>query len=530
MKKVIKPFDLTNNIEYFFTIDNGNINFSKNIKDFLKIKRKLSPMITQIFDVYGSRVPYPFTVFEGIYRIDPRNKCEIYYEGDQVILKDDNAVNSIDDNWNIDDYELFLKQAFDNEREYAAVMLSSGWDSSSILATLCQNMPKHKIKTFTLQMNIGLDEPLNIFEIIKAKKLAEHFGVQNTIVHANYHKIDFEVDCKSSVEKMLFSPVAVNHQRLWDSIIKSGLDPKKTTVYAGEYSDGIHNFGFAQSFGAVYPDKGFRQYGDKINNYFLSPNFLERVIKEKNINEDFLVKNFAKKRVLDYFGWNEKDLIFDLIEKSFMEDTRGPFDQKSLTNPEIKAKSLKLFRDTISNFIEFDSLDQFYSVYLRTYQHFHWAGSTVKGIDLHNPGVFKVNFPFGNKEFRYLLEKMPTKYGRGLEPLPTKFPLKRYCEKCINNYPFDIQEGNHAYVYDVDQSISITKSVYNNSSYPKFLREYWNRDMYQIRNNFLNKNTFEKISQQINATNLNEIEESSIFTALSSYMIDKFLDYVEFSR
>ena len=45
-----------------------------------------------------------------------------------------------------------------------------------------------------------------------------------------------------------------------------------------EYSDGAHNFGFSQHFGAIYP-KRLRQYGDKIK--IISISFILRRLKKK---------------------------------------------------------------------------------------------------------------------------------------------------------------------------------------------------------------------------------------------------------
>ena len=61
-----------NIVEEFFEIDN-----SKPIISNLKNKKKLSDVIGHIFTVYGYRPPYPFTVFENIYRLSP-NKDLIY--------------------------------------------------------------------------------------------------------------------------------------------------------------------------------------------------------------------------------------------------------------------------------------------------------------------------------------------------------------------------------------------------------------------------------------------------------------------
>ena len=87
---------LNNNKEIFFKIKDCKIKSSNDIRDLVDENTKLSSLITQIFDVYGSRVPYPFTVFEDIYRYDSKNISDIHFDGNKVFLKDNRELNNID--------------------------------------------------------------------------------------------------------------------------------------------------------------------------------------------------------------------------------------------------------------------------------------------------------------------------------------------------------------------------------------------------------------------------------------------------
>ena len=196
---------------------------------------------------------------------------------------------------------------------------------------------------------------------------------------------------------------------------------------------------------------------------------------------------------------------------------------QSIMKEKYKTTADQLISDVIFQEISPTDLSQWYSLILRLYNNFHWSGSTVRGIELHNPGGYKVNMPYGNKELLSLLEEMPTRFGRGLEPLPTKFPLKKYCELRLKDYPFEIQEGHHAYVYDVDQSISLVNLVYENTSLKKLLNKSWIEDKFGIRKEFLNENIFFKINNQI--ISADKVDASSIFHAKSFHMLDQFLDY-----
>ncbi len=512
--------------ESYFKIEDGKVNHSPDIRSLVTVDTKLSPMITHIFDVYGFRVPYPFTVFEGIYRLDNRNNCDVMFDGKSVFLSDPKPINSIDPSWSLESYYQALENSLKCEKKYAAVMFSSGWDSSSILGSLVQQLPKDRIKTFTLRMNIpGLDEPLNKFEIYKAKAIAEFYGVENIIVDNNFMN-DIGNTLKASARKMLFSITAVNFEYLWKAIDSYGWNPSETAVYSGEFSDGAHNFGFAQHFGAVYPDKGFRQYGDKIRNYFLSPKFLNRLRTEDDMSNDILVKNFSSSALTNYLGWSEEEIMKDLLERIFMYGVRGPFEKNSITNPVYKSKSIDLYYQVIANSLEFNNLNEWYSLLLRTYNHFHWSASTVSCISIHNPSNYCLKLPFGNPELLNVLEKMPTEFGRGLEPLPTKYPLRKYCELKLRNYPFNLQEGPHAYIYDVDQSVDFV-SFFSRTPIAQLITGSWKKDKYNIRKEFLASDTFNSISKDINSHS-GGLKGINISLATAAHMLDEFLEYSGF--
>ena len=47
-------------------------------------------------------MPYPFTVFEGIYRIDQRNDSKIFYENGKISLIDNQELLSIKKDWDME--------------------------------------------------------------------------------------------------------------------------------------------------------------------------------------------------------------------------------------------------------------------------------------------------------------------------------------------------------------------------------------------------------------------------------------------
>ena len=140
--------------ESYCKIESDHVVHAEDIRDLVTADTRLSPMITHMFDAYGFRVPYPFTVFEGIYRLDNRNNCDVIFDGSNVYLSDPKPINSIDPNWQLDSYYEALDKSLKCEKKYAAVMFSSGWDSSSILGSLVQQLPKERIKIILLSVKL----------------------------------------------------------------------------------------------------------------------------------------------------------------------------------------------------------------------------------------------------------------------------------------------------------------------------------------------------------------------------------------
>ena len=134
----VSKSEIANDQEIFFRLEKNEIIKSSDIRELVNKETRISPIITQIFDVYGSRVPYPFTVFDGIFRLDNRNPYEIICEDNQISLSYPDPLNNIDDAWDLNQYFDVLSDAIRCETKYAAVFLSSGWDSSSILASLVE--------------------------------------------------------------------------------------------------------------------------------------------------------------------------------------------------------------------------------------------------------------------------------------------------------------------------------------------------------------------------------------------------------
>jgi len=82
----------------------------------------------------------------------------------------------------------------------------------------------------------------------------------------------------------------------------------------------------------------------------------------------------------------------------------------------------------------------------------------------------KCRLPFLDQKVIGFLSEMPESWGRGLEINNTKFPLKWMLSNRID-YPMNLQEGPHSYLYDVNPSFSHSDELVNSSSFTPLFKE-----------------------------------------------------------
>lgn len=471
-----------NNKETFWTIRKNQVvklNNPKIPKDLPKCKLAQR----QVFKVYGNRPPYPLTLTKGVFRLLPDLPLEIDLQKKSVSNLLKTPLRSIDEKWNLEAYYKAFQSALTSRRQNKIIFMSSGWDSSSILAALVKIYGPKNIIPIILSLDYGYKTPVNSFEIAKAKKLCQFFKVRLRIVQSIYFNKKFLFKAfKALKNNHLFNGTAINHWTLWRFVKKLGYSPSQTVVYAGECSDGAHNFGFSQNFSAIYPEKGYRQYADKVRSYFISPCFLHRIQNEKNIGNDELVKGFMPGKILK----REKsiqELCKKMLVGMFFNDDRGPYSSEKTSYQDEKLK--KQYAHLMKNLFP-KKPEQLYASILEFYKRHHWQGSTVIGLRSLMPNGYKLKLPFGDEKILELLAKMPTRFGRGLEPEPTKYPLKMFCKTQVK-YPLEIQEGPHSYVYDRDQRVSLYVLNFNNTLFGDIIRKAlktnakWTRPFQDLR-------------------------------------------------
>ena len=122
------------NLEVYFTIDIDNciIKLSCDPSCFSS-NRVISDTLFHTLNVYGYRPPYPFTIFKDVYRLLPGMPLQIT---DDIPVCVSRNLSSINDEWSLDLYADTLIRSIQPTTKSVVVFMSSGWDSSSILAIL----------------------------------------------------------------------------------------------------------------------------------------------------------------------------------------------------------------------------------------------------------------------------------------------------------------------------------------------------------------------------------------------------------
>lgn len=428
--------------------------------------------------IYGGRPPKMHTIYQKISRI---SKDQIILIKKEIIIKQKIFfLKNSKENFNKNDLENYGKHFLNTIKTRSSdklniVLLSSGWDSTSILAALHHLKGSKKIIAVIGRMKYAKRSGvINSFEILRAKKIAEFYKVKLDIYDWNYSKQVnfFDTEFRNYLKNnQFFSWTAYNHWNLL-KYIKKKYGPG-IKIFAGEISDGAHNLGFSQYVTIFHPGSyDFREYSDKMNSYLFGPTFL-RVIFSKKLNLDpvwKIFKSIYKNSIFEKIGQNNK-IISQILSNFFLRPARIPFysiDNSSVLLKKGKNNYLnemeKIYLKDISKKTNPNNL---YSTYIHLYNYFHWQGSTVNTLEnISDYFGLKCEMPFLDSKILEILSIMPEKYGRGLDFKNTKYPLKWFLKNKIN-YPYELQSGPHSYTYDVNPTFTHPAEVLYGSAFKK---------------------------------------------------------------
>ena len=442
--------------------------------------------------VYGYRPAKKHTLYSKVKRVGLHELAE-WKNGAFDILK---VKNELCDSYEYSDdsHNTYTKLFLDAIEKRSSVngnivYLSSGWDSTSILAALVKLHGAGKVRAVIGRMHFSKQTGIcNPYEISRAQQIADYFGVKLEIVEFNYYKRGPELTKRyAHLMKSQMATSMAFYQ--WIELAEYVASTSNgEAVFSGEISDGAHNFGFSQMLTVLdHPVHEFREYSDKMASYMFSPTFLKSIWGGDYKSDS--VFNFLKDRykggIFDKVANNKIGKTKQLLSSLFLRDSRFPF--WSLANSRLFTKtgrefySYEMQKSYIDPIVKDITDKNLYAAYIDLYGSFHWNGGTVSTMamtgDLLN---ININLPFRDSRILKFLSTMPESWGRGLEMRPTKSPLK-YMLKNKIDYPYHMQTGPHSYLYDSDPDFDHAaewnyRSAFN-SQYKDIMSKRWYRNI-----------------------------------------------------
>lgn len=366
------------------------------------------------------------------------------------------------------------------------VYLSSGWDSTALLAGLVHVFGRHKVRAVVGRMRYSERSGVcNRFEVEKAAKIADYFGVPLDIAEFDHGLRGGEYSERAQAifrDGHFFSLTGLNHMILAEHTAARSNGGER--VFAGEISDGAHNLGFSQFVTLFHPSYEFRQYADKMASYLFGPTFARGFLSGRH--EDDAVYQFFRARAgavaFDRPADDAAQRMRQLFVSFFLRNGRSPL--WSLKNNRMLTEAGRdLYTDGMANAYlsgtENAEPDELYSWYLHLYNSFHWQGSTVATLqEMAARNGLTADLPYWDGRLQQFLSAMPETFGRGLDLNPTKYPLKHMLSTRID-YPMGVQVGPHAYTYDVDPNFNHAVEVFYHSTLGDRLKQLMRVKAYQ---------------------------------------------------
>lgn len=439
------------------------------------------PSLAHVLTVYGYRPPKKHTIYSGIHRLGVNEIIRISETSCDVMEHDFEpiATASYGKSELLEYANTFLDAvAARGSCLGNVVYLSSGWDSSSILACLVHIYGSRKVRAVIGRMNYNKRSGIiNQFELDRAKEIADYFGIPLEIVEFDYweHGPEYLEKAREAFRsQQMTSITALNHMRLAEAVASKSNGNE--AVFVGEISDGAHNLGFSQFVTIFHPDLGFREYSDKMASYLYGPTFMG--ILQKGSHNDDPIYNLLRARNSGYDfdqpAMGEAAVRKQVLESFFLRNNRIPLysrkNAKLLTDQgqDIHADTMGMY---LNKAAKESTLETLYSWYLYLYNSFHWQGSTVACInlagDVHG---LDIQMPFQDSRIIEFLSAMPENWGRGLETRPTKYPLKWMLKHKLD-YPSHLQIGPHSYRYDVDHNFNHSAELLYGSSFTPLFKD-----------------------------------------------------------
>jgi hypothetical protein len=455
--------------------------------ELLPIAQKGSPSdsigVAHSLTVYGSRPAKQHTLYRDVQRLGVNQGIRLANGKLDLLVRPFKAANAVA--YGERDLHRYADHFLEAIRARASndgnvVYLSSGWDSTSILACLVHLFGRRKVRAVIGRMQYAdRSGVINQFEIDRARAVADYFGIRLDIIELDYRRA-----APSIVERLkrLFRSqqfanlTGCNHWLLAEGTAKTA--EGNEVIFAGEISDGAHNLGFSQFVSIFHPASlDFREYSDKMASYLFGPTFLGQLLK--GVHEQDPVWQLFKQRNVnskfDQLAHGELAITRQLLASFFLRGGRMPL--YSLDNTSLLTQKGREVYATESERIYFEDIcdqvkkENLYAWYLHLYNSFHWQGATVATLE-HTAEAHGLRcvLPFHDSAIINFLSGMPESWGRGLDLNPTKYPLKWMLRNRID-YPNHLQVGPHSYIYDVNPNFTLLGEILHGSSFKTVFSE-----------------------------------------------------------
>ncbi len=440
--------------------------------------------VAHALTVYGSRPAKKHTLYSGVHRLGVDQGIRLSNGRYELLERSFKPLDAV--SYGERDLNRYTDLFLEAIRARASsdgnvVYLSSGWDSTSILACLVHLFGKRKVRAVIGRMRYSeRSGVINQFEMDRARAVADYFGIRLDVIELDYRT---QGDVVLNRLRELFRAqqfgiiTGCNHWLLAEGTAKTAEEGNEV-IFNGEMSDGAHNLGFSQFVSIFHPASlAFREYSDKMASYLFGPTFLGQLVNG-TYEQDPVWQLFKQRNIntiFDRLAQGERAIIKQLLASFFLRGGRIPL--YSLDNTRLltakgresyAAESERIYLEDISSQVNRDNL---YAWYLHLYNSFHWQGATVATLEhtAEDHGLRCVA-PFHDSAVIEFLSAMPESWGRGLDLNPTKYPLKWMLRSRID-YPNHLQIGPHSYIYDVNPNFSLLGEILHASSFKGIFSE-----------------------------------------------------------
>ena len=468
-------------IDIYWQLDDGSIVLGTGL-DFLPVAQKGASSdsvgVAHALTVYGSRPAKKHTLYRDVKRLGVNQGIRLAQGGRYELLSRPFKAASVVSYGERDlhRYTDFFLEAIRARAssDGNVVYLSSGWDSTSILACLVHLFGSRKVRAVIGRMRYAdRSGVINQFEIDRAKAVADYFGVRLDIIELDYRRSAPALleRLKGLFRAQQFGNIAgCNHWLLAEGVARKA--EGNEIIFNGEMSDGAHNLGFSQFVSIFHPaSQGFREYSDKMASYLFGPTFLGQM--QKGVHEQDPVWQLFRQRngntKFEHLAEGEEAMTRQMLACFFLRGGRIPLyslDNTRLLTPEGReVYSKESERCYLEDICEHVNEGNLYAWYLHLYNSFHWQGATVATLE-HTAEAHGLRcvVPFHDSALIDFLSAMPESWGRGLDLNPTKYPLKWMLRNRID-YPNHLQVGPHSYTYDVNPNFTLLGEILHGSAF-----------------------------------------------------------------